>query len=93
MVSTLAILAVTDCWSDRALMDSGRLEGPPRNGQTSGVPSASYWQSIHDPVVLCYLLASFVARAILVDVASARYSVVVQPAVAMEKMVEVPVYV
>ena len=73
-------------------MDSGRLEGPPRNGQTSGVPSASYWQSIHDPVVLCYLLASFVARAILVDVASARYSVVVQPAVAMEKMVGVPVY-
>ena len=94
MVSTLAILAVTDCWSDRVLMDSGRHEGPPRNGQTSGVPSASYWQSIHDPVVLCYLLsASFLARAILVDVASGRYSVVVQPAVAMEKMVGVPVYV
>ena len=93
MALTWAILVVMDCRGDRVLMGSGRQEGSSRNGQTSGVPSASYWQSIHDPVVLCYLLASFVARAILVDVASARYSVVVQPAVAMEKMVGVPVYV
>jgi hypothetical protein len=75
-------------------MGSGRQEeGPPRNGQTSGVPSASCWRPILDPGVLCCsLLASFVARAILVDWASARYSVVVQTVVAKEKMVAAPVY-
>lgn len=87
MVSTLAILAVTDCRGDRVLMGSGRQEGPPRNGQTSGVPSASYWQPSPDSVVLCHSpLASFAAWAV-----SARYSMVVQ-AVAMEKMVATPVY-
>ena len=87
MALTWAILVVMDCRGDRVLMGSGRQEGSSRNGQTSGVPSASYWQPIPDLVVLCYSLL-----AILVDAASARYSVVVQTMVAMEKMVAAPVY-